>query len=109
LSRAQVKWEGLTSAKDELKRSHKLYRDHARIRARYHCSYQYSSKCEQCGVKPICDGFHGDYASMFGVEEARPIKLEQPVEDPTFFIREQDKIYESEERQRPWNRPLAIV
>jgi hypothetical protein len=60
-------------------------------------------------VKAICDGFHGDYASLFGSDEARPIHLGRKISDPLFYIGEQVKIYEPEEASRPFGRtqPLA--
>jgi sulfatase maturation enzyme AslB (radical SAM superfamily) len=103
LSRIRVKWGTANSVKDELGRNPTLYRDHGRVRAKHHCSYQYSSQCRSCDAKPICDGFHGDYADMFGVDEAKPISLGGAVTDPTRFIREQVKIYEPEEADRPWS------
>ena len=53
-------------------------------------------------MKAICDGFHGDYVSLFGSDEARPIHLGGKVEDPLHFIRDQVKIYEPEEAERPF-------
>src|SRR5262249_54819652 len=47
---------------DDLRRDADVYRDHAVVRAQDHCHYQYAPQCEQCDVKAICDGFHGDYA-----------------------------------------------
>ncbi len=74
-----------------------LYRENAKIRARDHCKYIYSPKCSQCDVHDICDGFHGDYASLFGVEEANPIILGEKITDPKYFIREQEKVVEEED------------
>jgi pyruvate-formate lyase-activating enzyme len=109
LSRIRVKWSGVLSAKDELGRSPQVYHDHGRVRAKHHCNYQYSSECGRCDAKAICDGFHGDYATMFGVDEGRPISLGGPITDPTHFIREQVKVYEPEEANRPWSRKKAAA
>ncbi|MGO9004318.1 MAG: radical SAM protein [Beijerinckiaceae bacterium] len=109
LSHARVKWLGSAASKDELGRNPKLYRDQGRVRAKHFCSYRYSDQCGRCDAKPICDGFHGDYASMFGVDEARPISLGGPVTDPTYFIRDQVKIYEAEEADRPWSHEKAAA
>ncbi len=87
---------------DELGRSAAVYRDHARMRAMDHCRYQYASACERCDARGICDGFHGDYVDMFGADEVKPIDAGGPITDPTHFIREQVKVYEAEERDRPW-------
>jgi hypothetical protein len=89
---------------DELNRDPGLYRDHALVRAQDHCKYQYAPQCDQCDVKAICDGFHGDYADLFGSDEARPIRIGHKVTDPLFYIREQVKIYEPEESARPFRR-----
>ena len=87
---------------DELGRDARIYRDHAMVRALDHCQYQYSTRCDDCDVKSICDGFHGDYASLFGSDEARPIHLGRRTTDPLHYIREQVKIYEPEEAARPF-------
>ncbi len=67
------------------------YRHSAIIRARQHCSYQYAPRCDQCSLKQICDGFHGDYASLWGAWEAIPVELENNVTSPVFYIRYQKK------------------
>ncbi|HMQ09843.1 MAG TPA: radical SAM protein [Oligoflexia bacterium] len=74
-----------------------MYRDNARVRAEDHCGYQYSKRCNDCSVKNICDGFHGDYADLFGTEEANPIVLDHATDDPKRFISEQDKWVEQED------------
>lgn len=102
LARIGVKPRSGTS-KDELGRSAQVYHDNGRVRAKHHCGYRYSEACNACDAKAICDGFHGDYASMFGVDEAKPIALGGKVTDPTYFIRDQFKIYETEEAGRPWS------
>ena len=89
---------------DELGRDPQVYRDHGRVRAFDLCHYQYAPQCNGCDAKAICDGFHGDYAEMFGVAEARPISVGHRIDDPTYFIRDQDKIYEPEEADRPWRK-----
>ena len=68
-----------------------LYRDNARIRAASHCGYTYADVCGQCSAKEICDGFHGDYAGLFGTSEARPFHGPR-LKDPRYYIRTQDKI-----------------
>jgi len=95
--------------RDELDRDPQVYRDHAIVRAQDHCRYQYDARCEECDVKSICDGFHGDYASLFSSDEARPIRIGRKVTDPLYFIRDQIKIYEREEASRPFRstQPLA--
>ncbi len=74
-----------------------LYREEARVRASRDCQYRYHEACDRCSMKNICDGFHGDYAEFFGTGEAVPIEEIPPVDDPTFFIREQWKVVEKED------------
>lgn len=72
------------------------YRHSAFIRAREHCGYSYAGACEACGLKNICDGFHGDYASLHGAGEALTQHVPL-VDDPKFYISRQVKIVEDEE------------
>ena len=74
-----------------------VWREEARERAKEDCGYQYHEACQQCAARHICDGFHGDYASFFGTDEARPITDIPETQDPRFFIREQEKIVEPED------------
>ena len=85
---------------DGLSPREELYRANARIRARYHCNYRYSPACANCSVKGICDGFHGDYADLFGIDEATPILLDAPVDDPQHYSAAQIKVDEEEECER---------
>lgn len=72
------------------------YRHSALIRAREHCGYKFAPACEACGLKGICDGFHGDYASLHGADEARTQDIPL-VDDPKFYISRQVKIVEDED------------
>jgi pyruvate-formate lyase-activating enzyme len=92
----------LAGSQDELGRNPQTYWDHGRVRAFDQCRYQYAPQCNACDAKSICDGFHGDYAEMFGVAEATPISVGHRIDDPAYFISEQEKIYEPEEAGRPW-------
>ena len=67
------------------------------MRATRHCNYLYSSQCKRCAVRQICDGFHGDYAAIFGTDEATPISSEIEVSDPLYYISEQEKVVEVED------------
>jgi pyruvate-formate lyase-activating enzyme len=98
-----------TPTTDELQRDPDVYRDHAVVRALDHCHYQYAPQCDECDVKAICDGFHGDYAELFGSAEARPIHLGRKVTDPLYYIKEQVKIYEPEEASRPFQREGVLA
>jgi len=73
------------------------YRHSALIRAREHCGYVFAPACAHCGVREICDGFHGDYAAFFGLDEATAIETPAPVTDPCHFIQDQEKIVEPED------------
>ena len=74
-----------------------LYRANGKMRASSHCNYRYGEACNRCAAHDICDGFHGDYAEIFGTGEARPIQDVPPITDPKFFIREQQKVVEAED------------
>ncbi len=73
----------------------KLYRENARRRVS--ASYVYGKACQNCDVQGICDGFQKGYADMFGTDEAQAIKLGSTVEDPAYYIRQQDKVVEEED------------
>jgi hypothetical protein len=74
-----------------------LYREEARVRAEVDCAYKYHDACQQCALRNICDGFHGDYAEFFGTGEAEPVKDLPLVNDPKHYINEQDKFVEPED------------
>jgi pyruvate-formate lyase-activating enzyme len=74
-----------------------IYRDEARYRAAHDCLYKYHDACDACAAKNICDGFHGDYAELFGTLEAQPIERGMPIDDPVYYIREQEKTVEKED------------
>lgn len=74
-----------------------LYRANAKMRASAHCRYTYAEACKQCAARDICDGFHGDYAAIFGSDEARPIQDVPRIDDPRYFISQQEKVVEQED------------
>ena len=74
-----------------------MYQEEAKIRAAKDVGYRYHEACQRCNVREICDGFHGDYADLFGTDEATPITGVPTTRDPTFFIREQEKVVEAED------------
>jgi MoaA/NifB/PqqE/SkfB family radical SAM enzyme len=69
-----------------------LYKNNAKLRAEKHTGYRKCETCQNCDVKDICDGFHGDYAEVFGMDEARAIKIGKEITDPKFYIKEQSKL-----------------
>ena len=74
-----------------------LYWNNAELRAVEHNGYRHGAACRGCDLRPICDGFHGDYAEMFGTDEARQVRDAGPVRHPAHFIRLQDKYVEPED------------
>jgi molybdenum cofactor biosynthesis enzyme MoaA len=74
-----------------------VYREEARIRACRDCQYKYHTACEGCAARDICDGFHGDYAELFGTDEARPITDIPRIKDPRHYISRQLKTVEPED------------
>jgi hypothetical protein len=86
-----------TEHSTELSPQENLYRDNARLRSAQHCRYQYDRACNTCDLRRICDGFHGDYAALFGTDEAHGVKLGKLVDNPKYFISRQDKVVEKED------------
>ncbi len=74
-----------------------VYRDHARMRAHHYCFYDHTPACSRCAVREICDGFHTGYVQRFGDGEATPIEDMPLVDNPKFFIQDQDKFVEPED------------
>ena len=68
-----------------------LYQEDARMRAREYTGYRHVAGCSTCDARAICDGFYGDYADLFGEDEARPIDVGGPVSDPQHFSQQQAK------------------
>jgi len=75
----------------------RIYREMAKIHAHLHSGYAHTPECERCSLKEICDGFHGDYSSIFGTSEANAIRFAQPIINPIHFIANQEKIIEKED------------
>jgi hypothetical protein len=67
------------------------YQEDARMRAREYTGYRHVAPCATCDVRAVCDGFYGDYADLFGEDEARPLVLGGPISDPQHFSRAQAK------------------
>lgn len=76
---------------------HRIYRREAVVRAAVDLRYRYHDACTHCAARTICDGFHGDYAELFGTAEALPIKDIPVIDDPLYFIRDQEKVVEKED------------
>jgi len=74
-----------------------IYRLNGKLRAQKNCCYAYSEKCNHCSIREICDGFHSDYAQIFGTKEAVPITDLPQISDPKFFIKNQYKVVEPED------------
>jgi len=76
-----------------------LYWNNGELRATEHCGYRYSATCEGCDLRRICDGFHGDYAEMFGTDEATSVTDAGDVSHPTHYIARQVKVVELEDEE----------
>lgn len=74
------------------------YRREAKLRADMDLHYQHHEGCQQCALRNICDGFHGDYAELYGTAEADPVTDIPPVDDPCYYIKRQDKVVEEEDK-----------
>jgi hypothetical protein len=59
--------------------------------------YSKGDACGQCSLRGICDGFHADYADIFGFDEAVAQHLDRPVYDPCYYAGEQVKVVEAQE------------
>jgi pyruvate-formate lyase-activating enzyme len=59
--------------------------------------YTKLAECKACSLSPICDGFHKDYAEMFGAKECRRVEGPSRVTDPKHFIANQRKVVEKQE------------
>ena len=86
----------LALAEEKIRGRDSLYRAYARLRAS-DCCIKHVPSCGNCALRAICDGFTNDYVQYFGGDEAVPVVDIPPVHDPTFFIRQQQKIVESED------------
>ena len=76
----------------------RLYHVEGAVRAEADAGYKQYAACSECSARHICDGFHRDYAALFGEDEARPITDIPVTHDPAYYIRDQDKIVEPEDR-----------
>lgn len=83
---------------DQQRDREKMYKENAKVRAELHCGYKYGDACQSCSIKDICDGFHGDYAALFGTDEATAVKLDHKITDSKYFISQQDKVIEPFEK-----------
>jgi MoaA/NifB/PqqE/SkfB family radical SAM enzyme len=75
-----------------------VWREEAIVRPQADLKYRYHEGCRSCAAQKVCDGFHGDYAELFGTQEATPIQDIAPTDDPLHFIREQEKVVQPEDR-----------
>ncbi|EKE04138.1 MAG: hypothetical protein ACD_20C00104G0032 [uncultured bacterium] len=72
------------------------YKEHRLFCAKINPYYK-GDKCQECSIRPICDGFHKDYVEYIGFNEAKSIKLDKVVYDPRFYISDQLKVVEKED------------
>ncbi len=76
----------------------RLYRDEGALRASHDANYRQFDACGECSMRNICDGFHSDYAELFGSDEAQPITDVPVAQDPLFYVRDHKKFVEPEDR-----------
>lgn len=76
----------------------RLYRKEGAIRAAHDADYRQFESCRSCSLRKICDGFHRDYADLFGSDEAAPITDAPVARDPLIYARNQEKVVEPEDR-----------
>lgn len=71
--------------------------------------YAKGDACGPCSLRGICDGFHADYADIFGFAEAQAQDLGRPVYDPCHYSKDQLKVVEAQEYDwaLPSGHPLA--
>lgn len=75
-----------------------VYRREGILRPQMDLHYQYHDGCKECSARNICDGFHGDYASFYGTQEAQPITDHALTDDPLYYINNQSKVVEEEDK-----------
>ena len=85
-------WSATANRLGRARTADELYRAEARTRARENLGYRFGEACRDCDLREICDGFHGDYAALFGTAEARPVHVGGVVDDPTYYVRHQRKV-----------------
>jgi uncharacterized Fe-S cluster-containing radical SAM superfamily protein len=81
------RWASQASAQSRAEQ----YRRDAEMRAREYTGYRHVAACAACDLRPVCDGFYGDYTALFGDAEATPIRIGGPTADPQHFSRRQLK------------------
>ena len=59
--------------------------------------YAKGEACHECSLQGICDGFHKDYAEIFGFDEATRQDVGETVSDPIHYAGDQMKVVEQEE------------
>jgi MoaA/NifB/PqqE/SkfB family radical SAM enzyme len=75
-----------------------IYNQNGKLRAEKHCGYYKGDECKNCSISDICDGIHGDYAKIFGTKELNPVKNNEKIIDPTFYINNQNKLTDNDIR-----------
>lgn len=75
----------------------RFYLTESRKRAREFCGYRHLDPCRLCDLCAICDGVPRKAGEMFGYSGLRPVRMDKPVRDPQYFIREQEKALHPED------------
>ena len=71
--------------------------------------YAKGEECSKCSLQGICDGFHRDYAEIFGFAEATR-QQGPPVTHPCYYAQDQLKVVEEQEYDwaLPKGHPLQL-
>lgn len=94
---AMTAQRALAIAAQTVRGKERLYREEAVIRAQCDVGHRLHAVCQQCALRNICDGFHADYAELFGTDEATPVTNISVTDDPLYYSRRQEKVVEPED------------
>ncbi len=75
------------------------YQQDAAVRAGEYTGYRHVGACQGCDLRPICDGVYGDYPTLFGTVDVRPVRRGSPVTDPQHYTRLQYKVVHPLDRE----------
>jgi hypothetical protein len=72
-------------------------RREARARIGIDLGYAHAHDCRNCSLLGICDGFQHSYMDLHGLDEAKAVKDIPKVDDPCYYMSEQEKVVEPED------------
>jgi len=87
----------------------KAYKEFRVIMPKTMHPYAKGEECAKCSLRGICDGFHRDYAEIFGFAEATS-QPGSPVTHPCYYAQDQLKVVEQQEYDwaLPEGHPLRL-